>query len=149
MRIFFPLLAVLALLTACARSADDGGSSDDGSGGAAGDVAGISRAENDLVVRVDQGDGSEPEAWTLTCVGTADGTHPDAAGACAHVQDMAEPFAPIPGDVACTEQYGGPQTAHVTGRWGGEPVDVELSRVNGCSISQWDGLGPLLPVDVG
>ena len=45
----------------------------------------------------------------------------------------------------CTQQYGGPQTAHVTGRWSGEPVDLELTRVDGCRISQWDSLGPLLP----
>jgi hypothetical protein len=28
-------------------------------------------------------------------------------------------------------------------------VDLELSRVNGCLIGQWDSLGPLLPVDGG
>ena len=47
--------------------------------------------------------------------------------------------------MACTEQYGGPQTAHVVGRWSGEPVDLELSRVDGCRISQWDALVPLVP----
>jgi hypothetical protein len=140
--LLLPLLAVLLLAGGCARSPDDGGSSDAGSPGGA---AGISRAENDLVVRVDRGDGSAPESWTLTCAGTAEGTHPDAAAACAHLQDMADPFAPIPADVACTEQYGGPQTAHIAGVWGGKPVDLEVTRVDGCRISQWDGLIPLLP----
>jgi hypothetical protein len=148
-RTFLPLLALLALLTACAS--DDGaapGSGADGTsepGTESGAAGGISRAENDLVIDVDLGDGSEPQSWTLTCAGSADGSHPDAAAACAHLQDLEEPFASLPEDVVCTEQFGGPQRAHVTGVWGGEPVDLELSRTNGCLISQWDSLGPLLP----
>lgn len=138
------LLALLVVLTGCAqRSADDGSA---GSGSAGGGAAGgISRAENDLVVRIDQGDGSAPESWTLTCAGTSDGTHPDADAACALLAGLDDPFAPLPADVACTEQYGGPQSAHVTGVWGGDPVDLELTRVDGCRISQWDSLVPLLP----
>jgi hypothetical protein len=132
-------IGVLLLLTACA--------SDDG--GAGGGVAGTSQAQGDLVIDVDPGDGSEPLNWTLVCAGVAEGTHPDPEAACGHLRGMDDPFAPVPEDVACTEQYGGPQTAHITGRWDGDPVDVELSRVNGCLISQWDALGPLLPVDVG
>jgi hypothetical protein len=82
-------------------------------------------------------------------VGQVEGDLPDAEAACAHLDGLDEPFAPIPADAVCTEQYGGPQTAHVTGLWRGEPVDLELSRVNGCTISQWDRLGPLLPGPVG
>jgi hypothetical protein len=37
----------------------------------------------------------------------------------------------------------------VTGRWAGEPVDLQLSRTDGCRISQWDRLGALLPGPVG
>jgi hypothetical protein len=138
-------IGVLLLTAGCAGSAGDGGSA----AGSSTDPGDISRAENDLVVRIDRGDGSPPESWTLTCAGTAEGTLPDAAAACAHLQGMAEPFAPIPDGVACTEQYGGPQSAHVAGQWAGQPVDLELTRVDGCRISQWDGLGPLLPGPVG
>jgi Subtilisin inhibitor-like len=134
------LLALTLLAAGCAGSSEDGGGSP--SDGA---PAGTSRAENDLVVLVDQGDGSEPVTWTLTCAGTAEGTHPAATEACAHLAGMAEPFAPLPDDVVCTEQYGGPQSAHVGGVWGGEPVDLEVTRVDGCRIDQWDGLVPLLP----
>lgn len=146
------LLLLLALLTlaACASPADSGASgatstatSDTTAGG---DSA---QADNDLSVEFDPGDGTEPERWTLTCVGSVEGSHPDAAAACEHLTGMDEPFAPLPSDLLCTEQFGGPQTAHVTGRWGGEPVDLELSRVDGCHISQWDALDPLLPEPVG
>jgi len=131
------------LLTACADSPRDPGDGGTGSGPAAG--GGISQAANDLVVEYDAGDGSPLESWSLTCVGSVSGSHPDAEAACAHLAGLENPFTPLPSDVVCTEQYGGPQSAHVAGLWGGEPVDVELSRVDGCRISQWDALGPLLP----
>jgi hypothetical protein len=62
---------------------------------------------------------------------------------------MKDPFAPIPAHIMCSQIYGGPQTAHVTGRWKGKPVDLALSRVDGCRIEQWGSLGPLLPGPVG
>jgi hypothetical protein len=113
------------------------------------DAAGTPRPQNDLTIRADAGDGSAPKTWTLACDGAAKGTHPDPAAACAHLQRLHDPFAPLPGDVACTEQFGGSQTAHVTGVWSGNPVDLELTRTDGCRISQWDHLGPLLPMPVG
>jgi hypothetical protein len=147
------LLAGAVLLGACA--AEEGNAvSDDGRPAAApttpDDAAsGIVRADNDLRIEVDLADGTSPQAWTLTCVGFVEGSHPRAEEACAHLDGMTDPFAPLPADVMCTEQYGGPQTAHITGRWRGEPVDLDLSRVDGCRISQWDAFGPVLPVPVG
>jgi hypothetical protein len=140
-------LALFALLTACASPSGGDARATDSPGPAAG--GGITQADNDLQVELDRGDGTEPETWTLTCVGIVEGSHPDAEAACAHLTGMAEPFAPLPSDVVCTEQFGGPQTAHVIGRWNGQPVDLELLRTDGCRISQWDGLGPLLPGPVG
>jgi hypothetical protein len=126
-------------LTACSAPSDD----------AAGDGSPSGAAAQDLVVEVDPGDGSPAERYTLTCGDVAEGDLPEAAEACAHLADMDEPFAPVPDDAICTEQYGGPQTARVTGTWDGNPVDLELSRVDGCHISQWDALGPLLPGPAG
>ena len=102
----------------------------------------------ELTVEVDPGDGAPAERWTLAC-DPVQGDHPDAAAACAALAGDDDPFAPLPDDVVCTEQYGGPQTARVTGRWAGEDVDLELSRINGCTIDQWNRLTPLLPVDLG
>jgi hypothetical protein len=149
MRMLMTLVAAVAMLTACASRSSDGsagGATEPGSdSGAAG---GISRTENDLAIELDLGDGSAPSSWTLVCAGVAEGSHPDPGAACTHLRGLPEPFAPLPADVACTEQYGGPETARVTGVWGGEPVDLELHRTNGCGISQWSALGPLLPVPV-
>ena len=133
-RLVVPALALLCLTACAARPAGDAGACD-----------GISPTENDLTVELDRGDGSAVQRWTLICAGQVEGTHPAAQAACDHLSGMDEPFAPIPDDMMCSEQYGGPQTAHVTGRWAGRPVDLGLSRVDGCRIAQWDGLGPLLP----
>ncbi|TFV60149.1 subtilase-type protease inhibitor [Geodermatophilus sp. DF01-2] len=102
-----------------------------------------------LLVAFDPGDGSPAQRWTLSCGDEVTGDHPAAPAACDHLRGLDDPFAPLPADRVCTEQYGGPQTAHVTGRWRGQPLDLELSRIDGCHIAQWNSLGPLLPEDVG
>jgi hypothetical protein len=89
-----------------------------------------------------------PQTWTLTC-DPAGGTHPDPAAACAALAAADDPFAPVPDDVACTQQYGGPQTATVVGTHRGEPVDAAFSRTDGCQISRWDAVAPLLVVPAG
>jgi hypothetical protein len=143
------LLLALLTLTACAASpsspADSGAAGSTSTPASGGDIA---PADDDLQVEFDSGDGTEPQTWTLSCLGVVAGSHPDAEAACARLTTLEDPFAPIADDVACTEQFGGPQTAHVIGRWGSEPVDLDLSRVDGCHISQWDALVPLVPAEV-
>ena len=77
------------------------------------------------------------------------GNHPDVSGACEALDRVArwgrDTFAPVPEDSVCTMQYGGPATAHVTGRWAGRPVDASYDRSDGCQIGRWDRLVPLLP----
>lgn len=150
------VLAVLAVLAACASPAEDGGAAAPTGGAAptgdAGDPAaggGITRTQNDLLIEIDLADGSPVQTWTLVCAGVAEGSHPDPVTACAHLTGMQEPFTPLPDDIICTEQYGGPETARITGQWAGEPVDLELSRVDGCRIAQWDSLQPALPATAG
>lgn len=149
MRRLLPLLVLAAVpvLAGCGSGEDTApaasGSPDaPGSDPAAG---GISQADNDLQIEVDLGDGSAPLTWTLTCVGFVEGSHPQAQEACDHLAGLERPFAPLPADVVCSQQYGGPETARVIGRWGGEPVELELSRVDGCRIAQWDSLVPVVP----
>jgi hypothetical protein len=132
------LVLVLFALAACAAPA---GSAADPSPSSSTPTA----AGEDLVITLDRGNGTEPERYTLRCGDSPDGDHPDAAAACTHLAGLAAPFAPLPDDMMCTEQYGGPETATVTGRWNGEPVDLRLSRTDGCRISQWESLGPVLP----
>ncbi|GGO43756.1 hypothetical protein GCM10012286_28380 [Streptomyces lasiicapitis] len=92
--------------------------------------------------------------YTLECGPTgAGGTHPSPDDACERLDqlaaDGADPFAPVPRDAMCTEQYGGPETAYVTGTWQGRPVDASFSRTDGCRIARWNGLVPVLPAGGG
>ncbi|MFH0175111.1 SSI family serine proteinase inhibitor [Streptomyces cacaoi] len=77
------------------------------------------------------------------------GSHPDVGSACRAVDRNTrwgrDAFAPAPDGGICTMRYGGPATAHVTGRWAGRPVDATYDRSNGCQIERWDRLVPLLP----
>ncbi|WP_323132488.1 SSI family serine proteinase inhibitor, partial [Kineococcus indalonis] len=76
--------------------------------------------EQSLTVSVDDGSGGV-RTWTLTCApdGTPGGDHPDAAAACAALAAATvDPFAPVPRDRTCTQVYGGPQRATVSGTWG-------------------------------
>lgn len=41
---------------------------------------------------------------------------------------------------ACTQQYGGPEKAHVTGTLEGRPVDVTIDRADGCGIAAYEQL---------
>lgn len=55
-----------------------------------------------------------------------------------------------PEDQICTEQYGGPDTATITGAIDETPVDTVIDRTNGCGINDWDELlADLLPPAVG
>ncbi|HZH23851.1 MAG TPA: hypothetical protein VEY49_03040 [Solirubrobacteraceae bacterium] len=50
---------------------------------------------------------------------------------------LAEPDDPA---VACTQQYGGSEQAHMTGTLAGEPVDVTFARSDGCAIADYEAL---------
>jgi hypothetical protein len=92
----------------------------------------------DLVVRLDPDGprGSEPAKTTrVQCPG--DG--------CAATKGLtAADFAPTPADQACTQIYGGPETATVKGTLDGQPVDASFKRTNGCEISRWKTVQALL-----
>ena len=83
--------------------------------------------------------------WTLRCEPTG-GSHPRRAAACRELVRLGwRAFEPVPPDMACTELYGGPQTAIVSGRVDGRRVWAKLTRVDGCQIARWDRVPSLLP----
>lgn len=161
-------LSALAL-SACADPGAETGSSGDGSGqtaiggsgpddptssggepGASGSEPGASESEPpgpeptaDLTVSVSDGNGAVTTSM-LTCAPPG-GDHPDPAAACAALAVAGtDVFSPPDPDLACTEIYGGPQTASITGTVGGTRVNATFSRTNGCEIARWDALGPIL-----
>jgi hypothetical protein len=73
-------------------------------------------------------------------------TVPDADAALAAVERFGEKifFAPRRADMICTQQYGGPQVALVTGVLHGRRVHSRFSLTDGCEIARWRAMEPLL-----
>ncbi|SDD32720.1 SSI family serine proteinase inhibitor [Auraticoccus monumenti] len=98
---------------------------------------------DELVVELDDGSG-EVVTWQLRC-DPPGGDHPDPEAACAALEGHPEALAPVPGDRMCSQQFGGPMTATLTGTWRGDPVDSRFSLTDGCEIARWNALTGLLP----
>ena len=95
----------------------------------------------DLRVEVDRdGKGDKPaETTTVRCSSPNDSPQCEKVAAL-RLADLDPPSAAT----ACTQLYGGPETATVTGTLRGERVDLAFSRVNGCEIARWDAARTLL-----
>ena len=85
------------------------------------------------------------ERWTLRC-GPTGGTLPARVAACRKLNSLTSPFRRIPKNALCTQIYGGPHVARVTGRFRGNRIWAEFRRRDGCEIARWERLGPLLPL---
>jgi hypothetical protein len=91
------------------------------------------------------GQGHAPKrTYTLTCA-PAGGTLPRPGAACSKLAALKAPFAPTPTEAACTQIYGGPQEALVTGRFRGSLIRARFSRKNGCEIARWTRVRFLFP----
>ncbi|MGH3654076.1 hypothetical protein [Glutamicibacter sp.] len=88
------------------------------------------------------------QQYSLECAGeqAADSsTLPDASKACLQLE--LEPSVitrKVDPHEICTEIYGGPQRAEVSGALHGDPVNASFSRHNGCAIDRWDTASFLL-----
>ncbi len=81
---------------------------------------------------------------SLTC-DPPGGDHPDPQGACGLLADGGAALRPVAPDAVCTQQYGGPQVAEISGTVAGEQVSATVTRTDGCEIARWDTLVPLVP----
>jgi hypothetical protein len=96
-----------------------------------------------VTISVDDGSGNATTT-KLTC-GPAGGDHPKPDDACAALAAAwPSAFEPAPKDMMCTEIYGGPETATVSGTIDGKPVNAQFKRTNGCEIHRWDQVQGLL-----
>ncbi len=123
------LIAAVVLLGTSACGSDEPSPASSGSS----DLA-------DLTVTVDDGDkATPPKTLTLTCKAPTDST---ACGAAAGVS--AADLAPTPDGTACTQIFGGPETATIKGTIRGDAVNASFSRQDGCEIERWARVEPLL-----
>lgn len=102
----------------------------------------------DLSITLTEAPDAAPRTFRLVADGAAtlaESTLPDPAAALAAVQRYGEKmFFPVPDpNRMCTEQYGGPETAVVTGWFHGREVASAFKRTNGCEIASWRALAPL------
>jgi hypothetical protein len=118
MRRLLPLLLATALIAGCG---------DDDEQPAATPPA----SETQLEVQV-SGEGVDAQKIQLDCVtDPCDEAQLDKLGAVTKPPDEA---------VACTQLYGGPEQAHITGTLRGQPVDRRIDRSDGCGIADYEAL---------
>lgn len=106
----------------------------------------------ELSIRYDDGAGQRDTA-TLTCGagagapragGFLDGKAP-AGELCAKARSLRSLLTTQPDkERVCTQIYGGPETARVTGTLDGEKVDRRFTRTNGCELAEFDEASALL-----
>jgi len=104
----------------------------------------------ELTVLYDDGSGRKTTG-TLTCrgadrraAGALDG-RASAAELCAQARGNAELLTSRPDKGrTCTQIYGGPQTAVVTGTIGADKVDRRFTRTNGCELADFTRAARLL-----
>ena len=102
-----------------------------------------------LTVTLQQDAEAEPAQYVLECVDGAPGpatTLPGAENACTALTRLGTGFfTALPNkDVICTQQYGGPQTASITGTLDGTSVLAAFSLTDGCQISRWTAAQDIL-----
>ena len=131
----------LALVALAATGCMSRSSADSGSGTATGPV---SAANTKLEISVSIGGSEAPtKLWTLEC--PDGGTLPHPEQACAKLALIDDPFAPVQKDRACTQVFGGPEVADVTGTYKGKPVNAHFEKGNGCEIARWNRVEFLFP----
>jgi hypothetical protein len=134
-------VALVALVAVAAAGC--GGESSDSSGSPTATQPARS-GETKLEINVSIGGSEAPtKMWTLEC--PDGGTLPHPTAACAKLATMDDPFAPVPKDKACTQIFGGPEVADVTGTFKGKPVNAHFDKGNGCEIERWNRVELLFP----
>jgi len=142
------LLAVAAAAIAAVASAGDGGGTSPAASLGATPAAGSAEPVT-LTVTFSRRPGARSVAH-LRCRGSrakADGfLRPVARRACAHARGVARLLTTGPDPHrACTEIFGGPERALVTGRIGDRRVRRSFKRTDGCEVADWHRAMPLLP----
>ena len=117
-------------------------------GAGANPLPAVSDLDLDLTVALTEAPGGPERTFTLARRPghPPESNLPDPAGAVDAVERFGEGiFFPVPGPpMLCTQQYGGPQVAVVSGTLGGRQVHSRFSLTDGCEIARWHALAPLL-----
>lgn len=106
----------------------------------------------DLVVTFQLDESDDPTTYQLACLGdtatvTGEGAPADAETLCLALDDepIRDRLVIGPADDLCTMEYGGPETATITGTLDDTAVDASFDRADGCGISDWALFSSFLP----
>jgi hypothetical protein len=117
-------------------------------------TAGPGQGNAELAIMVKPSENGAPANFTLVCqdgVPAAESQHPSASTACTALKGNAAILSPAPraADQVCTQQYGGPQLATVSGVVDGKPVEASFSLRDGCEIAAWNAAKDVLGSNAG
>lgn len=107
---------------------------------------GAGNAELSILVKASPD--AAPQSYTLVCRDgspAAESKHPTASAACSALKEnpaLLERSSKT--GQPCTQQYGGPQTATVTGAVDGKAVESSYSLTDGCEINAWNAVKDIL-----
>jgi hypothetical protein len=107
----------------------------------------------DITITVTLDVDADPAVYRLACLGdtatlTGDSAPGDAATMCLALDDLPIRDRLVNGPPAgqlCTQQYGGPEVANLSGTLDGDAVDADLHRADGCGISDWQLFSAFVP----
>ncbi|MGO4804314.1 SSI family serine proteinase inhibitor [Arthrobacter sp. 2MCAF15] len=111
--------------------------------------SGPGQGNAELAIMIKPSETAAATNFTLVCqngVPAAESQHPNAAAACIAIKNNPAILSPVPAgkDRTCTQQYGGPQVATVTGVVDGHPVQATFSLKDGCEIAAWNAAKDVL-----
>jgi hypothetical protein len=143
------LSATLAL-AACGSDKEEANSPSDPAGetqtpGTGPDGAGVPIGSIEITITHPD---AEPLTYGIDCLGDAFAVTPEVDGvdgvaACERLGDAAVIDRLVngaPADRVCTEIYGGPDLAVITGELDGQTINATIDRANGCGVDDWDSL---------
>jgi hypothetical protein len=83
---------------------------------------------------------SSQVTFKVSCLaGSISGTHPNKKAICAAIAKQGTRlFAPVPTGIVCSQIYGGPETATITGTVKGRKINSTFSRTDGCQVARWN-----------
>ncbi|BCW69494.1 SSI family serine proteinase inhibitor [Arthrobacter sp. NicSoilB8] len=116
--------------------------------------SGPGQGNAELAIMIKPSETATASNFTLVCqngIPAAESQHPSAAAACIAIKNNPSILSPVPAgkDRVCTQQYGGPQVATVTGVVDGHPVQATFTLKDGCEIAAWNAAKDVLGSSAG
>lgn len=99
----------------------------------------VATSTSNLTVVYHSTSGSQATFKVVCLPRSNSGTHPNKKAICAAIAKQGiRLFAPVPANMMCSQIYGGPQAATITGTVNGRRINSTFSRTDGCQVARWN-----------